>query len=76
MKIFAIGYNAGLNPESRIAMENGLMKNEWKCVVSCDNTGLKKLSVIVTHELTEKLKDFRENYFPELEVKSKGSNIL
>ncbi|MBU2583976.1 MAG: RecQ family ATP-dependent DNA helicase [Bacteroidetes bacterium] len=42
---------------------------------NCDNTGLKKLTVAVTIEWSQKLQDFRENYFPELEVESKGSNI-
>ncbi|HAH54262.1 MAG TPA: RecQ family ATP-dependent DNA helicase [Flavobacterium sp.] len=43
---------------------------------NCDNTGEKKITVSVTPEWTEKLQNFREDYFPELEVESKGSNIL
>ena len=43
---------------------------------NCDNTGLKKIVVSVTEELTKQLQDFREDYFPELEVESKGSNIV
>ena len=43
---------------------------------NCDNTGEKKITVSVTPELTEKLQNFREDYFPELEVESKGSNIV
>jgi len=43
---------------------------------NCDNTGLQKLSVKVTDEWTKKLNDFREQYFPELEVESKDSNIV
>jgi len=43
---------------------------------NCDNTGEKKINVVVTPEWTEKLQNFREDYFPELEVKSKGSNII
>jgi ATP-dependent DNA helicase RecQ len=43
---------------------------------NCDNTGLTKLKVKVTDEWTKKLNDFREQYFPELEVESKGSNIV
>lgn len=43
---------------------------------NCDNTGEKKIKVIVTSEWTEKLQDFREDYFPELEVEGKGSNIV
>lgn len=43
---------------------------------NCDNTGEKKIKVLVTPEWTENLQNFRENYFPELEVESKGSNIV
>jgi ATP-dependent DNA helicase RecQ len=44
---------------------------------NCDNTGEKKIAkVIVTPEWTEKLQDFRENYFPELVVEDKNSNIV
>ena len=43
---------------------------------NCDNTGEKKITVTVTPEWTEKLQNFREDYFPELEVASKGSNIV
>lgn len=43
---------------------------------NCDNTGEKKINVSVTPEWTEKLQNFREDYFPELEVESKGSNIV
>ena len=43
---------------------------------NCDNTGEKKIKVIVTPEWTEKPQDFRENYFPELVVESRGSNIV
>jgi ATP-dependent DNA helicase RecQ len=42
---------------------------------NCDNTGEKKITVSVKPEWTEKLQNFREEYFPELEVESKGSNI-
>ncbi|MDR2146385.1 MAG: RecQ family ATP-dependent DNA helicase [Tannerella sp.] len=43
---------------------------------NCDNTGEKKIRVIVTPEWTDRLQDFRENYFPELAVESVGSNIV
>lgn len=43
---------------------------------NCDNTGEKKITVSVTPEWTDKLQNFREDYFPELEVESKGSNIV
>lgn len=43
---------------------------------NCDNTGLKKLIVTVNNEWIRKLKDFRENYFPALEVETNGSNLV
>ena len=43
---------------------------------NCDNSKGKKIVVHVTPEWTEKLQAFRENYFPELEVETKGSNII
>ena len=50
--------------------------NENHQFSNCDNTGEKKLSVIVTQEWTEKLQNFRENYFPELKVEVRGSNMV
>ncbi len=43
---------------------------------SCDNTNLNKLTVVMTDEWREKLINFRESYFPILEVESRGSNII
>jgi ATP-dependent DNA helicase RecQ len=43
---------------------------------NCDNTGEKKIKVIITPEWSEKLKIFREGYFPELIVESNGSKIV
>jgi ATP-dependent DNA helicase RecQ len=43
---------------------------------NCDNTGEKKIIVSITPDWTEKLQNFREDYFPVLEVESKGSNIV
>lgn len=43
---------------------------------NCDNTGLKKRSVTISTEWTKKLMEFREDYFPELEVEKKGSNMV
>jgi ATP-dependent DNA helicase RecQ len=40
---------------------------------NCDNTGQKKIKVIVTPEWEKKLKDFRENYFPEINAETKGT---
>jgi len=40
LKIPSIGYNAGLDAESRIAVENGLMNNQWKCVISTNALGM------------------------------------
>lgn len=42
---------------------------------NCDNTGERKINVTITPEWSEKLQNFRENYFPELEVESKHSNM-
>jgi ATP-dependent DNA helicase RecQ len=36
----SVGYNAGLDPASRIAIETGLMNNEWKCVISTNALGM------------------------------------
>ncbi|MCO5250008.1 MAG: RecQ family ATP-dependent DNA helicase [Candidatus Kapabacteria bacterium] len=43
---------------------------------NCDNTGEKRITVTVTPEWSEKLQNFWENYFPVLEVETKGSNIV
>jgi len=43
---------------------------------NCDNTGQKKIKVIVKPEWTHKLADFRENYFPEIIVEKKGTNLV
>jgi len=40
LKISSIGYNAGLDAESRIAIENGLMDNKWKCIISTNALGM------------------------------------
>lgn len=40
LKITSTGYNAGLDTGSRIAIENGLMKNQWKCVISTNALGM------------------------------------
>jgi ATP-dependent DNA helicase RecQ len=40
---------------------------------NCDNTGLKKITVTPTEEWTRKLQDFREDYFPELNVELKSA---
>lgn len=40
LKISSTGYNAGLDPESRIAIENGLMNNKWKCIISTNALGM------------------------------------
>ncbi len=40
LKIPSIGYNAGLDSASRIAIENGLMNNQWKCVISTNALGM------------------------------------
>lgn len=43
---------------------------------NCDNTGLEKFKLDQTDEWIKKLEDFREHYFPTLEVESKGSKIV
>lgn len=40
LNIPSMGYNAGLDANARIAIENGLMKNEWKCVISTNALGM------------------------------------
>ncbi len=40
LKISSTGYNAGLDVESRIAIENGLMQNQWKCIISTNALGM------------------------------------
>ena len=38
--IQAIGYNAGLDAESRVEIEDGLMNNKWKCIISTNALGM------------------------------------
>lgn len=38
--INAIDYNAGLDPETRKSIENDLIQNKWKCVVSTNALGM------------------------------------
>lgn len=40
LRISSVGYNAGLDPASRIAIEQGLMCNKWKCVISTNALGM------------------------------------
>ena len=40
LKLSTIGYNAGLDTDSRVAIENGLMSNKWKCVISTNALGM------------------------------------
>jgi len=40
LKISSTAYNAGLDPDSRIAIESGLMQNEWKCIISTNALGM------------------------------------
>lgn len=40
LKIPSIGYNAGLDAETRVSIENGLMDNQWKCVISTNALGM------------------------------------
>jgi ATP-dependent DNA helicase RecQ len=43
---------------------------------NCDNTGESKLQVTITEEWKQKLIRFREEYFPQLLVEGRGSNII
>lgn len=43
---------------------------------NCDNTGLKKIPIKITDEWAQKLKSFKENFFPELVVESKTTNMI
>ena len=43
---------------------------------NCDNTTLPKFISNPTEELKQKLRDFRESYFPELQVETRNSNIV
>ena len=38
--VSAIDYNAGLDAETRKSIENGLMDNRWKCIVSTNALGM------------------------------------
>ncbi len=38
--ISSTAYNAGLNADSRIAIEHGLMANKWKCIISTNALGM------------------------------------
>ena len=43
---------------------------------NCDNTGEKRIKVIVTPEWTDTLQNFRENSFPELEVQTAKNHLV
>jgi ATP-dependent DNA helicase RecQ len=40
LKISSTGYNAGLDADSRVTIENGLMNNQWKCIISTNALGM------------------------------------
>jgi ATP-dependent DNA helicase RecQ len=40
LKIEATSYNAGLDAESRIEIERGLISNRWKCIISTNALGM------------------------------------
>jgi ATP-dependent DNA helicase RecQ len=42
----------------------------------CDNCKRKKIEVVLTQEWKDKLVDFRETYFPVLEVENKTTNLV
>lgn len=43
---------------------------------NCDNTGLKKIKINITSEWTQKINEFKENYFPVLDVEGTKSNLV
>ena len=49
---------------------------ENKDLSNCDNTSHKKFVVINNPEMSGKLQEFRESYFPDLIVELKNSNIV
>ena len=40
LNISSTAYNAGLDSDSRIEIENGLMTNKWKCIISTNALGM------------------------------------
>lgn len=40
MGISSVGYHAGLDPDSRVGIERGLMNNKWKVIVSTNALGM------------------------------------
>lgn len=40
LKLSTVGYNAGLDTDSRVTIEDGLMNNKWKCVISTNALGM------------------------------------
>ena len=43
---------------------------------NCDNTNLSKLTVTWNEQWQNRLSEFRETYFPVLEVETKGNNLI
>lgn len=43
---------------------------------NCDNTNLSKLTVTWNEQWQNRLSEFRESYFPVLEVETKGNNLI
>lgn len=44
--------------------------------MNCDNTGLPKYRAVLSAEMKERIQEFREVYFPELQVVGRGSNLV
>jgi ATP-dependent DNA helicase RecQ len=40
LHVSSVGYNAGLDTESRKKIEDGLMANKWKCIISTNALGM------------------------------------
>ena len=43
---------------------------------NCDNTGLRKITVVPNEEWSQRLQAFKEDFFPIVAVETKGSNII
>lgn len=53
------------------------LDNKYKnSYTNCDNTNLPRLNILMTKDWQDRLSNFRENYFPILEVETQRSNIV
>ena len=59
LQVSSVGYNAGLDADSRIAIEDGLMNNKWKCVISTNALGMALINLISGLLFTHKFHNHR-----------------